>query len=117
GTQRLLFRYAPEPSTDRLPFLRPCASLIPVDETNSTFVLEVRAHPRLESIQIWLVLLLASIGALGCGCLGLAIWNHRVGQLRSQEGERILRDNEARFRDYAEFASDWFWSADRELRF
>ena len=117
GKERLLFAYAPEPRADRLPFLSPFTSLIPVDEKNTSFVLEVKAYARLVAIRLWLVVLLTIIGAFGCGFLGLAVWNQRLGQLRSQEGERILRENEERFRDYAEIASDWFWSADKNLRF
>jgi PAS domain S-box-containing protein len=63
------------------------------------------------------VILLVVIGACGCGFLGLAIWNKRVGLLRSQEDERILRENQEKFRDYAEIASDWFWSTDETMHF
>jgi signal transduction histidine kinase/CheY-like chemotaxis protein len=31
--------------------------------------------------------------------------------------EATLRENEARFRDFSELASDWFWEQDAELRF
>jgi len=45
------------------------------------------------------------------------MWNKCAAQARSLEDEQTLRENEQRFRDYAEIASDWFWSADRDLRF
>ena len=112
-----LFSRIPARSGHRLPFVEPFVSRIPVTENSASFVLTIRSFPTFGQIRYWFVVLLVTIGALGCGFFGLAIWNKRVGQLRSQEDERILRDNEQKFRDYAEIASDWFWSTDKDLRF
>ena len=34
-----------------------------------------------------------------------------------KRAENVLRDNEQRFRDYAEASADWFWEMDADLRF
>ncbi|MPY73078.1 MAG: hypothetical protein GEU87_02350 [Alphaproteobacteria bacterium] len=112
-----LFRHVPARAGHRLPFVDPFVSWIPITENNASFVLAIRSFPTFGQIREWFVVLLVAVGAFGCGFLGLAIWNKRVGQLRSQEDERILRENEEKFRDYAEIASDWFWSTDKDLRF
>ncbi len=35
----------------------------------------------------------------------------------AKRAEQALKDSEARFRDFAEVASDWFWEMDEDLRF
>lgn len=116
GPERTLFEYVPEQVSARLPFLESFVSRIPLSEKQKAFSLEIRRSPTLEHIRFWLVILLVVIGAFGCGFLGLAIWNKRAGQLRSDEDERVLRENEIKFRDFAEIASDLFWSADKALQ-
>ncbi|MHA1599617.1 MAG: PAS-domain containing protein, partial [Alphaproteobacteria bacterium] len=37
--------------------------------------------------------------------------------IQQQKSEEALRDNETRFRDFAESASDWFWETDMDQRF
>jgi|GEM_PF-620581 len=37
--------------------------------------------------------------------------------IQQQRAEEALRDNETRFRDFAESASDWFWETDLDQRF
>lgn len=115
-SSRTLFEHVPKQQSVRLPFIKSFTSQIPLSEKNATFMLEIRRAPTLEQIRFWLVILLVVIGAFGCGFLGLAIWQKRASQLRSDEDERILRENEIRFRDFAEIASDLFWSTDRDLR-
>lgn len=117
GFDRPLYEHDPVRKGTRLPFVESFVSRIPITGNHASFALEVRSFPTLGQIRIWLVVLLVVVGASGCGFLGLAIWNKRVGQLRSQEDERILRENQEKFRDYAEIASDWFWSTDETLRF
>lgn len=42
---------------------------------------------------------------------------HRLGaELRRDMAEQARRESEARFRDFAEAASDWFWASDGEVR-
>ncbi len=113
---RMLFNYVPAQLSARLPFINAFVSRIPLTEKNPSFTLEIRSSPRFEQIRFWLVILLVVIGAVGCGFLGLAIWQKRAGQLRSDEDERVLRENEIKFRDFAEIASDLFWSTDRDLQ-
>lgn len=47
----------------------------------------------------------------------VAYRSHRMRVKQAAEMARVDRENEQRFRDYAEVASDWFWSMDAELRF
>lgn len=117
GFTRPLFEHNPGGSGTPLPFVEAFVSRVPITGNNAAFALEIRRAPTLGQIRVWLVVLFVVIGACGCGFLGLAIWNKRVGLLRSQEDERILRENQDKFRDYAEIASDWFWSTDETLRF
>ncbi|MDA0661550.1 MAG: CHASE domain-containing protein [Proteobacteria bacterium] len=116
GDNRVLFAHVPEQLSTRLPFINSFSSRIPLSEKNAAFMLEIQKAPTFEQIRFWLVALLALIGAFGCGFLGLAIWQKRASQLRSDEDERVLRENEIKFRDFAEIASDLFWSTDRELK-
>ena len=61
-----------------------------------------------------------SAGSLfGPAVLGFAMStraNRGTGSKDKEDSQKI-RINEQRFRDFAEVASDWFWSADAELRF
>src|SRR4029078_5122779 len=48
----------------------------------------------------------------------LATIGSQIGQfIERKRGEEALRDSEARFRDYAETASDWFWETGPDYRF
>lgn len=117
GFTRPLFEHHPSGSGTALPFVEAFVSRVSITGNNAAFALEIRSAPTLGQVRVWLVVLLVVIGACGCGFLGLAIWNKRVGLLRSQEDERMLRENQEKFRDYAEIASDWFWSTDETLHF
>lgn len=117
GFTRPLFEHVPSGSGTPLPFVDAFVSRVPITGNDAAFAVEIRSAPTLRQIRVWLVVLLVVIGACGCGFLGLAILNKRAGLLRSQEDERILRENQEKFRDYAEIASDWFWSTDATLRF
>lgn len=48
-------------------------------------------------------------------CLAVLQVREHEAELRKIRGE--LRDSEARFRDFAEAASDWYWEMDKDLRF
>jgi PAS domain S-box-containing protein len=80
-------------------------------------LLRVSGGRSLESVRIWLIVLLALLAAAVCGSAIVALRNHRLNLRHEHQVQRILRDNEQRFRDYAEIASDWFWSTDANLRF
>ncbi|MAO54787.1 MAG: hypothetical protein CMM61_03700 [Rhodospirillaceae bacterium] len=48
-------------------------------------------------------------------CLAALQVREHEAELRQIRGE--LRDSEARFRDFADAASDWYWEMDKDLRF
>jgi PAS domain S-box-containing protein len=98
-------------------FFEPFVSLMPIRAHGRSFDLEVSSRPSGATISVWLVVLFIVLAAVACGFLILALWNHRLGIARARESERILRQNQELFRDYAEIASDWFWSTDKDLRF
>ena len=56
-------------------------------------------------------------GAAACGLSFLALRNYRIGILQQREAEQVLRESREEFRDYAELASDWYWSSDANMRF
>ena len=48
----------------------------------------------------------------------LATIGSQIGQfIERKRGEEALRESEAKFRDYAETASDWFWETDPDHKF
>ena len=98
-------------------FIDPFLSQASISRQGISFVLEVKGRPDPGSVRAWFVAFLVFIAAMAVGLLVLALRNHRIGLHHAREGERISRDNEKRFRDYAQIASDWFWSTNNELRF
>ena len=113
----LIFERAPPAGSGTFGVFDPFVYQVPIAQHGKIFVLEVTAHPAIEMIRIWLALLLFLLTAMACGLFCLALKNHRIGLAQARESERILRQNEERFRDFAEVASDWFWSTDKDLRF
>ena len=113
----LIFERAPPVGSGTFGVFDPFVYQVPIAQHGKIFVLEVTAHPAIEMIRIWLALLLFLLTAMACGLFCLALKNHRIGLAQARESERILRQNEERFRDFAEVASDWFWSTDQDLRF
>jgi PAS domain S-box-containing protein len=102
---------------DILGWMKPYVSSALIAYQGRSILLRVTADRSMESIKTWLVVLLISLGAAVCGSIIVALRNHRLNLRHEHEVQRILRDNEQRFRDYAEIASDWFWSTDDNLRF
>ena len=47
----------------------------------------------------------------------VAYRSHKMRVVQAAESARLDHENEQRFRDYAEVASDWYWSMDAKLRF
>jgi len=80
-------------------------------------VLHLSKHLNASNIRLWLAALMVLLAAGICGSLIFALRNHRRSVYQEREAQRILLENEQRFRDYAEVASDWFWSTDADLRF
>ncbi len=98
-------------------FIDPFVTRASISRQGVSFILEVKGRPDAGSVRAWFVALLVFVGAMAAGLLALALRNHRIGLRHAREAGRISRENEKRFRDYAEIASDWFWSTDPELRF
>jgi len=79
-----------------------------IDVPVASFVHRTMAYSVGLGISVFLAL--AAIGAT------LALQHFR--QVAQREAvEALLRESEARFRDFAETASDWFWEQDENLRF
>jgi PAS domain S-box-containing protein len=115
-TKTLLDRPLPKP--DGLAgWLKPFVASAPIDEQGKLFVLEVSQYPKLASIQLGPVFLLILIAAAACGLGFMVLRNHRVGLLQQRDAETILRQSREQFRDYAEVASDWYWSTDEYLKY
>ncbi|MBV9836214.1 MAG: PAS domain S-box protein [Alphaproteobacteria bacterium] len=74
-------------------------------------------------VMAWAALVTpAATGILGFGAVVVAALLAVVamaGRLRAERvgAEMALRDSEARFRDFANASSDWFWETDAERRF
>lgn len=66
----------------------------------------------LQAVGLGAAIFLA-MGAIGL-CFAIALY--RKAQ-ESEEAELRLAESEARFRDFAEATSDWFWEQDENLRF
>jgi len=97
--------------------LEPFVAQAQIDQQGRLFVLEIRQYPKLSSIQIApiLMLFLIAIAAFGLGFLVLR--KHRIGLRQQRDSEAVLRESREQFRDYAEVASDWYWSTDENLKF
>ena len=61
--------------------------------------------------------MLVLIAMAACGLAFLVLRKHRIGLRQQQESEATLRESREQFRDYAEVASDWYWSTDENLKF
>ncbi len=113
-----LFRQAPErPSSSAIGLFGPFSFVRHLEVQGETLFLSVAAQPGLEVIRFWIFGLLVLFPLIAGALFTVALRNHRRGVLQSQESAERLRLNEQRFRDYAEIASDWFWSTDDEHRF
>ena len=100
-----------------LGYLEPYVGAAPIAYQGRLLRLQVSGFPSRDTIRVWLAVLLMALAAVVCGSLIVALSHRRRNAHREREVQRILRENEQRFRDYAEIASDWFWSTDRDLRF
>lgn len=82
-----------------------------------------KAGGTMMHLMAWAALVTpAATGLLGFGAVVVAALLAVVamaGRLRAEreEADAALRDSEARFRDFANASSDWFWETDTERRF
>lgn len=97
--------------------LKPFVARAPIDQQGRLFVLEVTQYPKLSSIHIAPIVMLVLIAMAACGLAFLVLRKHRVGLRQQRDAEAILRESREQFRDYAEVASDWYWSTDENLKF
>lgn len=97
--------------------LKPFVAQAPIDQQGRLFTLEVTHHPKLSSIAIAPIIMLVLIAMAACGLAFLVLRKHRIGLRQQQESEATLRESREQFRDYAEVASDWYWSTDENLKF
>jgi PAS domain S-box-containing protein len=108
----------PAPRPDKLSgLINPLVARAPINHQGHLFVLEATKHPALGSIGLASVILLTFMGAAACGLSFLALRNYRIGILQQREAEQVLRESREEFRDYAEVASDWYWSSGANMRF
>jgi PAS domain S-box-containing protein len=97
--------------------LKPFVARAPIDQQGRLFVLEVSQYPKLSSIHVGRVFLLMLIATAACTLGFLVLRKHRIGLLQQREAEATLRESREQFRDYAEVASDWYWSTDENLKY
>lgn len=112
----LVFEHHHAPVSAWAALLDPFVAQMPLVQQGKTLTLEVTAAPDVGVIRVWLVAILVLLGVASSGSLGLAIRNHRIGLAQAHESERVLSMSKERFQDFAEIASDWFWSCDKDLR-
>ncbi|CAN0443999.1 unnamed protein product, partial [Discosporangium mesarthrocarpum] len=97
--------------------LAPFVARAQIEQQGRLFSLEITQYPKLSSIQIAPIVMLVLIAMAACGLGFLVLRNHRVGLRVQREAEAVLRESREQFRDYAEVASDWYWSTDENLKF
>jgi PAS domain S-box-containing protein len=88
-----------------------------LNEVMGAFVIDVPMAPFIKS-NLLQAAGLAAIIFLSFSAIGLvfAIVQHRKSDERAAAAAK-LAESEARFRDFAEATSDWFWEQDENLRF
>ena len=112
----LLDRPVPRP-TGVAGLFKPFVAHVPINRQGRLFFLEVTKYPGLSALRLEAVVAMMIVAAAACGLLFLALRNHRISVLRQNEAERVLRESREQFRDYADVASDWYWSTGPDLRF
>tara|TARA_R110000868_G_scaffold1253_4_gene9684 strand:- start:2377 stop:4665 length:2289 start_codon:yes stop_codon:yes gene_type:complete len=115
-TRILLDRPTPNPE-GIAGILKPFVARAPIEQQGQLFTLEVTHYPKLSAIKVGPVILLILIAAAACTLGFLVLRKHRIGLLQQREADAVLRESREQFRDYAEVASDWYWSTDKDLKF
>lgn len=95
----------------------PMEANVPINRQSQTLILKVKMWPQASDFRIWFTLIIVFLTALTCGFLTLTLRSRRESQLAALDSGRVLRESREQFRDFAETASDWFWSTDDQLRF
>ncbi|MSO77024.1 MAG: hypothetical protein EXQ87_08955 [Alphaproteobacteria bacterium] len=113
----LVFERHPPGMAARLPILAPLAWSQSFAANGVTYQLNVTRFATHDDLNLLYVALTGILGPIACCLVILVVGHRRAGFIAARDGERVLRQNEQKFRDYAEIASDWFWSTDRELAF
>jgi PAS domain S-box-containing protein len=98
-------------------YIKPFVARVSIERQDRVFILEVLSYPGLDAIRIQAVVALSLATVLACSLLFFALRNHRMRLRQQREGEIVLRESREQFRDYAEVASDWYWSTDGNLKF
>ena len=88
-----------------------------LNEVMGAFVIDVPMRAFLRSNLIEAAGLAAAIFfIMGLAGLIFALFHHRKSE-ETAAAQSSLAESEARFRDFAEATSDWFWEQDENLRF
>ncbi len=115
--QHVVFESLRAADSQGLVSFKPFMSEIPITQQGGAFIVEVAYQPTLKSVRLWFVFAFAALGAACCVFFAQSVGNHRLGLARTRESERVLQHSKERFQDFAESASDWFWSMDEDLRY
>jgi PAS domain S-box-containing protein len=87
-----------------------------LNDVMGAFSIEVPAGPFLRDLTIRSTVI-AILLFLAIAGVGLSIsWLHYRQLGERETAQTRIAENEARFRDFAEAASDWFWEQDENLR-
>ena len=113
----LIFQTDATSAKDDKFYLGDFVSELPLMSQGRVFTLTQSVRTHVGSIRLWFVALFIALPALAGSFLILALGNRRRAQLRARHDEKILQESKKRFRDYAEVASDWFWSTDEKMHF
>lgn len=114
---RTLLDY-PLPKPDGIAgMLEPFVARAPITQQGQLFILEISQYPKLAAINAGRAFLLILIATAACALAFLMLRNHRIGLLQQRNAEAVLRESREQFRDYAEVASDWYWSTDENLKY
>ena len=81
------------------------------------FVLEIRFQPLVRDFRLWLLAVAIAAAAIVGIALLVSLRNRLNTKRALQTQEAELAKSEARFRDFADASSDWFWEMDQNLRF
>jgi len=114
---RTLVEYPPVRPGGIAGALKPFIARSPIYHQGRLFTLEVSYYPKLGTIKIAPIIMLVLMAAAACGLAFLVLRKHRIGLRQQKDAEAVLRDSREQFRDYAEVASDWYWSTDENLKF
>jgi PAS domain S-box-containing protein len=88
-----------------------------LDIYGQPFALSIDGWANMDIVIIWQIALAIAIPLVLISIVASAIRSRRVAHLEAQRAQQTIIANEARFKDLAEVAADWFWELDADLRF